>query len=215
MTEDGKQKPLRLAVFASGGGSNFGAILNAIQAHILNAEITCVISNNRSAGALQRARDAGITAYHINMQQFDSPKAYDTAMLNILQEHTVELIILAGYMKKISDALINTFPNRIMNIHPSLLPHFGGKGMYGIHVHEAVINAGVAQTGVTIHFVNNDYDSGPIIIQETVPVHENDTPQSLQQRVLITEHSLYTKAIQLYADGRLTVSGNQVTIQAT
>jgi phosphoribosylglycinamide formyltransferase-1 len=193
-----KSQILRIAVFASGTGSNFKTIVKAIEQGELHAKIAGLISNNPDAGALEFARSRGIPAENINEKLFPRENELETAILNTLESWRANFILLAGYMKKISPEIIKKFNNRILNIHPALLPDFGGKGMYGLNVHEAVIRSGTKVSGVTVHIVNNEYDAGPIVLQRAVPVLEDDTPESLQKRVLKEEHKIYKEAIKLF-----------------
>jgi phosphoribosylglycinamide formyltransferase-1 len=204
---------MNIAVFASGRGSNFQAILRSIDEGILSARISLVVSNVSSAGALETARTRGIPALHLSRSQFPSDEAYAEAMLRALEEHEVSLIALAGYLKKVPAAVIGRYRNRILNIHPALLPKFGGHGMYGIHVHEAVIAAGETVSGATVHIVEEEYDRGPIAMQRTVEVLPGDTPETLAARVLSVEHELYPEAIRAFVEGRVTIKGTRVWIQ--
>jgi phosphoribosylglycinamide formyltransferase-1 len=201
---------LRCAVFASGGGSNFQALLDRKQSNDLHVEFVQFIGNNSGAQAFERAIAGNIPTLHIAPSHFPSREAYAAKLLAVLQEKNVELLILAGYMKKLPVAIIRAFHHRIVNIHPGLLPAFGGKGMYGAHVHEAVIAYGAKISGVTVHFVDEEYDHGPIILQSTVDVLDNDDPQSLAARVLKLEHATYWRAIEAIAQGRITVAGRRV-----
>ena len=201
---------MRLAVFASGGGSNFQAIIDAIRTESVSGfDVALCVSSRLDAGVVDRAQRAGIPV-HILPPTFsaDGLETLKTA----LNEHGIDAIALAGFMKMIPAELIQAFPHRILNIHPSLLPAFGGKGMYGIHVHEAVIQSGNEVSGATVHFVDEQYDTGPILLQATVPVLENDTATTLADRVLKTEHSLYPKAIELLAEGRVHLDGTNVIV---
>jgi phosphoribosylglycinamide formyltransferase-1 len=205
--------PLTIAVFASGKGSNFQAILQAIESGtITNAKIAVVISNNSDAGALAVAQAHGIAALHVSRKQFENDRAFNQALINVLETHRVNFIVLAGYMKKIDASVIERFRNRIVNIHPALLPAFGGAGMYGMHVHEAVLAQKSGETGATVHLVDEAYDRGPIVLQEKVRVHEGDTPEILAERVLKIEHTLYPEAIRLFAEGKVKIDGQHVTI---
>ncbi|MBN1779947.1 phosphoribosylglycinamide formyltransferase [bacterium] len=205
--------PLKLAVFASGRGSNFLAILEAARAGRLSAEVKVVISNNPEAGALVTARENNIPAIVVSKKDYTDRTAFVRAMLTPLSEHRVEMVILAGYMKKIPPEVVDAFEHRILNIHPALLPSFGGQGMYGHHVHEAVLVQGCRVTGVTVHLVDRDYDRGPIVAQRCVPVEEGDTPDTLAARVLKVEHQIFSESIQLFAEGRVTVTGGRVRIR--
>ena len=175
-----------IAVFASHGGTDLQAIINGCKSGKIPARVAVVISNNSGSTALQRARNEGITAVHLSEAKFKDE--LEEKMLETLAAHSTNLIFLAGYMKKIPQKVLNTYKNRIFNIHPSLLPKYGGKGMYGINVHAAVIAAGETETGITIHHVTAEYDTGDIIEQRKVPVLPADTPETLAARVLEQEH---------------------------
>ena len=203
---------LNIAVFASGTGSNFKAILEAIKSgSIRNAKVVVVISNNSDAGALAIARDHGLPGLQINRKQFESDEAFTTAILNALHTYRTNFIVLAGYMKKIDPLIIRNFRNRIVNIHPALLPSFGGKGMYGMRVHEAVIASKAALSGATVHIVDEEYDHGRIVLQKKVPVDPQDTPETLALRVLNIEHEIYPEAIRLIAEGQIDLDAGQVS----
>ncbi|MEM1092979.1 MAG: phosphoribosylglycinamide formyltransferase [Bacteroidota bacterium] len=204
---------MHLAVFASGGGSNFQSILDAVQRGDLpQTEIALCVSNKLQAGALQRAERHGIPTAVLRPEDFDSAPAYVEAVLGTLEAHHVDFVALAGYMRKIPSAVVAAYANRMVNIHPSLLPAFGGQGLYGQRVHEAVLAAGVRWTGATVHLVDDDYDTGPIVAQEPVIVEHTDTPKSLAARVLETEHRLYPQALRLFAEGRVRIEGRTVQI---
>lgn len=204
---------LRLGILASGTGTNFQAILNHIKQGKLVASVQVVISNKESAGALEIARQNGIPAVHISKQDFPEQEQFDEQILSILTRHQVNFVVLAGYLKMLSPIVVRKFKNRILNIHPALLPSFGGKGMYGIHVHEAVLNYGCKVTGVTVHLVDEAYDTGPPVLQRCVPVQDDDTPETLSARVLIVEHQIYAEALQLFAQERIEIVGRRVTIR--
>lgn len=206
-------KLLKLAIFASGTGSNFQAIFHAIRNYKLNAQIQVVISNNPDAGALAFARQHNLPAQHLCRTQFDSGEKFDAAVLECLVAHEVNFIALAGYMKKIRPKIIQAFRHRILNIHPALLPAFGGKSLYGHFVHEAVLAHGCKVSGVTVHLVDEEYDCGPIVLQSAVPVLENDTPASLAARVLKVEHQSFYRALQYFAEERVEIVGRQVKIR--
>lgn len=199
---------LKIAVLASGGGTNLQAILDAVAAEKLDIEVALVASNRETAGALDRARAAGVRAEWV-------PKGddYDQRLLALLDEVAPDLVVLAGYMKMIPAETVQRFRHRMLNIHPALLPSFGGKGMYGIHVHEAVLEYGAKVTGVTVHLVDEEYDHGQVVAQVPVPVLEGDTPESLQQRVLKVEHVLYPRVLQWFAQGRVRIDGRTVHIE--
>jgi phosphoribosylglycinamide formyltransferase-1 len=159
------------------------------------------------------ARERGIPALHLSRKQFPTDEAFASAMLKELADHKVGLIALAGYMKKLDPVIVKTYKNRILNIHPALLPSFGGQGMYGIHVHEAVIEHGCKVSGVSVHIVDDDYDHGPIVLQRSVEVADNDTPETLAEKTLGIEHQLYTEAIRLFAENRIEIKGRRVIVK--
>lgn len=206
-------KKLNLAVLCSGGGTNLQAIIDSIEKGELFAEIKIVISNNSKAFALERARKHNIQALHLSHKQFSTPEEFDQKLLEVLKSNQTDMIILAGYMKMLSPTIIRAYKNKILNIHPALLPHFGGPGMYGIHVHEAVIKAGVKITGVTVHIVDEVYDHGAIVMQKPVEVKDNDTPETLAERVLKVEHQTYKEAIQLFAEGRVEIIDSKAYVK--
>ena len=204
---------LNICVFASGRGSNFRAILDSIKnGKIVNARIVLVISNNSNAGALQIANENNIPAFHISRIQFASDDEYNEAIIKKLESHRVNFIVLAGYMKKIDPKIIRKFKNRIINIHPALLPRYGGQGMYGMNVHEAVIAARDKESGATVHIVDEEYDHGPIILQKKINIDQNDTPESLAKKVLEIEHQIYPQAVCLFAKGKVLIKNGKVTI---
>jgi phosphoribosylglycinamide formyltransferase-1 len=191
---------LHLAVLGSGRGSNFQAILHAIDEGRLPSTCVClVISNNSDAGILSVARSAGIPALHLSQKQYPAEDAFADAMLGALRSHAADLIVLAGYMKRVPPRIVREYRGRMLNIHPALLPKFGGQGMYGRRVHEAVIAAGERVSGATVHVVDDEYDHGPIVLQRTVEVSPDDTPDTLAGKVLQAEHALYPEAIRQYA----------------
>jgi len=206
-------KKLFLGVFASGRGSNFEAILEAIREGRLDAEARLLLSNEQDAGALSVAKNYGVPTAIVSKTDFTSRELFVETMLSTLKDHGVGFIALAGYMKKIPPEVILTYRNRIVNIHPALLPSFGGKGLYGYYVHEAVLARGCKITGVTVHIVDEVYDHGPIVAQRCVPVEEGDTPESLAARVLKVEHQIYAETLQLFAEGRVEVRENRVLIK--
>jgi phosphoribosylglycinamide formyltransferase-1 len=203
---------LRLAVFASGRGSNFQAILNAIATHRLQAQVVLCVSNRAEAGALQIAQVAQIPTAVIEEKQFANSSEYAKALLAQLAKHKVNFIALAGFMRKIPVEVVRQFRHHIVNIHPALLPSFGGKGMYGYRVHEAVLAYGCKVSGATVHFVDEEYDTGPPILQRCVPVLDNDASETLTARVLEVEHQIYPEALQLFAEERVRVEGRRVRI---
>lgn len=203
---------MNIAVFASGRGSNFQAILNAIDSGSLPARITALISNKSDAGAMEIARGHDIPTSHLSQKLFQKEDALAEAMLNVLTKQRADLIVLAGYLKKIPVQVVRRFRNRIINIHPALLPSFGGAGMYGHFVHEAVIASGVKVSGATVHLVDEEYDRGPIILQKTVEVLPADTPDSLAAKVLKIEHEIFPFAVKAFAEGRIKIEGKKAWI---
>jgi phosphoribosylglycinamide formyltransferase-1 len=204
---------MNIAVFASGRGSNFHAILNAVNEGQLPARVTLLVSNNSNAGALELARSQNIPAIHLSQKQCSSEQQYVERLLELLARYDVDLIALAGYMKLVPAEVIRRFRNRILNIHPALLPLFGGTGMYGIHVHEAVLAAGVKVSGATVHLVDEEYDHGAIVLQKTVDVSPNDTAETLAAKVLKIEHEIYPQALAAFAAGRVHIEGRRAWIQ--
>ena len=205
---------LKLAVLVSGGGTNLQAIIDAISAgKITNACISVVISNNANAYALERARAHGIEALCISPKDFESREAFNQAFLDKLNSYNVDLVVLAGFLVVLPEMMIKEYTNRIVNIHPSLIPSFCGKGFYGLKVHEGVLARGVKVTGATVHFVDEGTDTGPIILQKAVEVHEGDTPEVLQRRVMEqAEWVILPKAIDLIANGKVSVEDGHVII---
>lgn len=203
--------PLRVAVLASGRGSNLQALIDAIEAGQVQARIVAVISNKKEAVALERARKHGLKDLFVDPKPFagrpDSRDAYDRSLLEVLQQHEVELVLLAGYMKIVTALLVNAYANRMMNIHPSLLPSFPG-----LDVQKKAIDWGCKLAGCTVHFVTEGVDEGPIIIQAAVPILDADTPETLAARILVQEHKVYPRAVQLFAEGRLRVDGRRAFI---
>lgn len=203
--------PLRVAVLASGRGSNLQAVIDAIEAGQVHATIVAVISNKKDAAALERARKHGLPDLFVDPKPFagrpDSREAYDRALLEVLEKHNVELVLLAGYMKIVTAVLVNAYANRMMNIHPSLLPSFPG-----LEVQKKAIEWGCKLAGCTVHFVTEGVDEGPIILQAAVPILDGDTPDTLAARILVQEHRIYPRAVQLFFEGRLQVDGRRVRI---
>ena len=192
-------EPLRVAVLASGSGSNLQAIIDRCADGSIAATVVLVMSNNRNAFALERATKAGIRAIHWSEKKAGSPEAFAEGLLELMRAERVDLVVLAGYMKLVPKPVVDTYKGRMLNIHPALLPKYGGKGFYGIHVHEAVLAAGDTESGATVHLVDPEYDRGPIILQERVPVKPGDTPETLRDRVLELEHRLLPEAIAMMA----------------
>ena len=194
---------MNLGFFASHGGSNMQALIDATKRGALDARPVLLISNNRNSQATVRAQQEGMPFLVMNSVTHPDFDALDQAMLDALREHEVDLIILAGYMKMIGPKVLEAYDGRILNIHPALLPKFGGHGMFGQHVHRAVLDAGEAVTGVTIHLVNHEYDQGRIIAQAKVPVMPDDTVESLAARVLEKEHEFFAETLQEVVSGKL------------
>lgn len=194
---------LRLGFLASHGGSNMQAIFDAVAAGRLDAELRLVISNNSKSQALERARLHGVPWRHLSSAAYPDPDALDQAILGALREHGVNVVVMAGYMKKLGPKTIAAYRNRILNIHPALLPKFGGQGMYGRAVHEAVLAAGEKVTGVTVHLADDRYDHGRILAQRETPVLPGDDPDTLAARVLQTEHRIYWETLQRIAKGEI------------
>jgi phosphoribosylglycinamide formyltransferase-1 len=192
-----------IAVFASGRGSNFRALFDSLQKESVEARIVLLISNNSNAGAMEFARSVEIRTLHASQKIISSQTEFASAMLSALRESNIDLIVLAGYMKKLAPEIVAAYRGRIINIHPALLPEFGGPGMYGHHVHEAVLRARKKNSGATVHYVDEEFDHGNIILQERVSVLENDTPELLAERVLEVEHRILPMAVKQIADAHL------------
>jgi phosphoribosylglycinamide formyltransferase 1 len=203
---------MNLAVFASGRGSNARAILRAIDEGRLAAQVSLILSNRSDAGALDLARSEGIDAVHCSHTMFASEDAFAARLLSLLEEHGVDAIALAGYLKRVPQPVIARYRHRILNIHPALLPAFGGEGMYGHHVHEAVLASGAKISGATVHLVDEEYDRGAILLQGTVEVMREDTPETLAARVLTVEHELLPRALDALAHDRVAVDGRRAWI---
>jgi phosphoribosylglycinamide formyltransferase-1 len=194
---------LHLGLLASHGGTNMQAIIDACQAGRLRAAPRVVISNNAGSGALARARQAAIPAVHLSSRTHPDPAALDDAILAALQSYGVNLVCLAGYMRRLGPRTLAAYRNRVLNIHPALLPHFGGQGFYGERVHQAVLAAGAAESGPTVHLVDGEYDHGRILAQRRVPVLPDDDAAALAARVLVEEHLIYPETLQRIATGEL------------
>ena len=206
---------LKLAVLVSGGGTNLQSIIDSIaDGRITNAEIKVVISNNKNAYALERAAKAEIPAKALSPKDFTDREAFNDALLQALIDSEADLVVLAGCLVVIPSKIVEYFKNRIINIHPSLIPSFCGKDYYGLKVHEGVLNRGVKVTGATVHFVDDGTDTGPIILQKAVEVHQDDTPKSLQLRVMEeAEWVIMPRAIDLIANGKVKVEGGKALIE--
>lgn len=206
---------LKIAVLVSGGGTNLQAIIDAIaDGTITNANVETVISNNQGAYALQRAKKAGISAMCISPKDFETRELFHEKLLSTLLEYQIDLVVLAGYLVVVPEMVIDAFENRIINIHPSLIPSFCGTGYYGLKVHEAALKRGVKYSGATVHFVDKGTDTGPIILQKPVEVLEGDTPKQLQQRIMEqAEWKIMPEAINLIANGKVSVVDGKVRIK--
>lgn len=203
---------LRLAVCASGRGTNFQAILDAIRAGQLDAHVEMVISDKLNAEVMDLARHAGIPTLHLDESLFSCTEEFAHRWLSELSQRRVNFIALAGYLKRVPVGVVHAFRNRIVNVHPALLPSFGGAGMYGRHVHEAVLAHGCKVSGATVHVVDEEYDNGPIVLQRCVAVLDDDTPETLAARILPIEHQIYPEALQLFAKNRIRIEGRRVFI---
>jgi phosphoribosylglycinamide formyltransferase-1 len=197
----------RVAVLLSGRGSNFRAIHDAIREGRINAELALVVSNRAEAPGLQTARERGLEALFLDPKAYPSKEAYDEAIVAELRKREIDLVCLAGYMKIVTPLFCQAFRHRIMNIHPALLPSFPG-----LHAQKQAVDYGVRYSGATVHFVSEEVDAGPIILQAVVPVYQDDTEETLANRILIFEHQIYPEAVRLYFEGKLEVRGRKVYI---
>lgn len=198
---------VKIGALVSGGGTNLQAILDAIDKGGINAEVRAVVSSKEGAYALERAKAKGIENTVIRKKDFENAGDYEKALAKYFEDRDIDLIVLAGFMVILGPDFINEFENRIMNIHPALIPSFCGEGYYGLHVHEAALKAGVKVTGATVHFVTAECDAGPIILQKAVDVMDDDTPETLQRRVMEqAEWVIYPEAVKLFAEGRLEIT---------
>ena len=204
----------RIAVLVSGGGTNLQALIDAEKSGIIkNGKISLVISNVKGAYALERAKNADIKTETVIKKELGSQQAFEEKIISLLSENKIDLIVLAGFMSILSEDFTKTYPHRIINVHPSLIPSFCGKGFYGLHVHEAALAKGVKVTGATVHFVNEIPDGGEIILQKAVEIKEGDTPEVLQKRVMVeAEWNILPEAVSLFCQDRLTVENNTVHI---
>ena len=193
----------KIGILVSGRGSNMMAIVDACERGDLSASVELVISNNKDSLALVSAQEKNIKTAHIGSNSYPDPEALDKAMNDALNEHNIDLVLLAGFMKKIGPAVLSSYRGRIINIHPSLLPKFGGKGMFGINVHRAVLDAGEKESGATIHLVDGEYDEGAILAQQTVSIVPDESSESLAAKVLEVEHVLFAETIQKIVDGSI------------
>ncbi len=203
---------IRVAVLASGGGTDLQSIIDASEANEINAEVVLVVTNNPGAYCLERADKHGIDGVAIDHRK-KKREEHERMMADAIDPYEPDLIVLAGYIRMLTPWFIDHYRNRMINIHPALLPLFGGPGMHGTKVHAAVLESGMKVSGCTVHFVDEDVDGGPIIVQKAVPVLEGDTPDTLQARVLSEEHVLLPRAVQLFAEGRLRIDGKRCEIE--
>ena len=201
---------MRLALFASGGGSNAAAILDAVADRTLRAEPALLVTDRPDAGVLTRAETWGVPSAVVPPGA--DPAAFAQSLLDVLARHEVDAVALAGYLRKVPDSVVRAYRHRILNVHPSLLPAFGGAGWYGRRVHQGVLDYGCRVTGATVHLVDSGYDTGPIVLQEAVAVEPDDTAETLAARVLMAEHRLFPRALALLADGRIRVDGRRVVL---
>ena len=202
-----------IAVFASGRGSNFKAIHDQIEAGEIPGNVVCIISDKPTPAVFDKAEQNDIPTHYICMKQFKEETEYTDFLLNILKKYDTDLIVLAGYLKLIPSRVVNKYKHAIINIHPALLPKFGGKGYYGNKVHEAVLEAGEKESGATVHFVDEIYDNGAIIKQEKVEVKPDDTPPDLADRVLKIEHKIFPEVVKAFCEDRIKINKDGVTIE--
>lgn len=202
----------RIAVFVSGSGSNLQSLIEACESGEVNGKIVLVISSKKDAYALERAKNHNIKSAVFEKYNYENLESMYADMIGLLKSEKIDLILLAGFMLILTENIVTEYRNKIINVHPSLIPAFCGKGFYGLKVHEAVISNGAKITGATVHFVDEGADTGPIIIQESVKVNEGDTPEVLQKRVLEIEHKIYKKAVKLFCDDKLKIEGKIVKI---
>ena len=205
-----RPEPIRVGVLASGRGSNLQAIIDAIEGGRLDARLAVVVSDRAEAQALERASKHGTKAVFVDPKAYPGREAFDRAALAVLEDHRVELVCLAGFMRILTPIVVKTFKGRIMNIHPALLPAFPG-----LHAQRQALEHGVKVAGATVHFVDDGVDTGPIILQAAVPVRDDDTEETLSARILAEEHQIYPRAIQLFAEGRLEIHGRRVHIKGS
>jgi len=209
------QNKTRIAVLVSGGGTNLQALIDAQgRGELGGGEISLVLASKPGVYALERAANAGIEGKVLARKEYADADAYTRALVETLQKGKIDLVVLAGFMIIIGQEMYRAFPNRIINVHPALIPSFCGQGFYGLHVHEAALAKGVKVSGATVHFVTPECDAGPIILQKAVDVHEDDTPESLQKRIMQeAEWKILPEAVSLFCQGRLKVENDRVYIQ--
>lgn len=203
----------KIGVLVSGSGTNLQSIIDNIENGNINGEIAVVISNKKHAYGLERAKQHNIDAVYVNQKDYNNFELFNDAIIEEFELHNVELIVLAGYLKILSKRFIEKYNNRIINIHPSLIPSFCGHGFYGIKVHQAAVDYGVKLSGATVHFVDEEADTGPIIIQKAVKVSDDDNAQSLQEKILKIEHEILPLAVKYYCEGKIEINGRKVKIK--
>ncbi|MCG8482420.1 MAG: phosphoribosylglycinamide formyltransferase [Clostridia bacterium] len=204
---------VKIAVLVSGGGTNMQAVIDEINSGNINGDIEIVISSSPDAFALKRAESHGIEGIYIGKDNYPDVEERTEAIIKILEDHEISLVILAGYMSILDKKMVKRFQNQIINIHPSLIPSFCGKGYYGKKVHQAVLDYGAKLTGATVHFVDEGTDTGPVILQKSVEVKQNETVETLAKKVLDIEHQLLPKAVKLYCENKLVLDGRTVKIK--
>ena len=207
--------PVKIAVLVSGGGTNLQALIDSEKrGELKSGKISLVISNKEGAYALERAKNAGIPTATVLKKELGSQEAFEAKIKELLTENGIELIILAGFMSILSEEFTSAYPKKILNVHPSLIPSFCGKGFYGLHVHEAALEKGVKVSGATVHIVIPECDAGPIVLQKAVEVKQDDTPETLQRRIMEeAEWKILPEAVRLFCDGRITVRDHRVYIK--
>lgn len=204
---------LRIAVLASGGGSNLQALIDAAEEGHIRGEIAVVVSDKAEAYALERARRHGIKAVVVTRGNFADNIEFNRGLVRVLKSESVDLVVLAGFLPILHPVLVEAFPDRIINIHPSLIPSFCGKGFYGIKVHKAALEYGVKISGATVHFVDEGTDTGCILLQEAVPVLDDDTPETLAARVLLVEHRILPRAVKIFCEGKFKKVGRRIIVE--
>lgn len=204
---------MNIAVFASGGGSNFQSLLDKQMSGELKVSVTLFLTNNSKCGAVAKAQQGNIPVIHMSAKTHPIESELAATMLQSLREAKVDMIVLAGYMKKLPDIVLAQFAHKVLNIHPALLPSFGGQGMYGMHVHEAVYAYGAKQSGITVHMVDPEYDTGPVVLQKAVDISSCKNPAEIQQAVLALEHKFYWQVVQAFSEGRVLQVDRQINLQ--
>lgn len=204
--------PIKIGILISGGGTNLQSLIDNIKNEYINGEIKLVVSNKKEAYGLERAKKEGIETLYIDRKSFNSEDEYNEKIIEEFKDRNIELVVLAGYLRVLSKEFVKAYKGRIINIHPSLIPSFCGRGYYGEKVHREVLKYGVKVTGATAHFVDEGTDTGPIILQKVVEVKDNDTVEQLKERVLKVEHEILPEAVKLFCDGRIKLKDRKVTI---